>query len=72
MTDYQKEALRRAVDHVLTVEDVIVHKIIAWRPRDRSDIQSIVDAEHQIDWAYVGRWAEAFGVSERIDELGIH
>jgi hypothetical protein len=23
----------RAVDHVITAEDVIIHKLIAWRPR---------------------------------------
>lgn len=37
-------ALERAVDHVLTAEDVIIHKLIAWRPRDRDDIAAILDA----------------------------
>src|SRR5438876_1831220 len=32
--EYLREALRRAVDGTITVEDVIVQKLIAWRPRD--------------------------------------
>jgi hypothetical protein len=31
-TEYQRIALARAVDGVLTVEDVIIHKLIAGRP----------------------------------------
>lgn len=30
-TEYQAVALDRAVDHVITPEDVVVHKLIAWR-----------------------------------------
>ena len=44
MVEYQRVALRRSVDHVLTAEDVIVHKLIAWRLRDRDDIRSILEA----------------------------
>ena len=39
-TEYQRIALARAVDGVLTVEDVIIHKLIAGRPRDLEDIAS--------------------------------
>ncbi len=39
---YQQDALSRALDHVLTIEDVLVHKLIAWRHRDRDDIRSIL------------------------------
>ena len=28
---YQRVALDRAIDHVITAEDVIIHKLIAWR-----------------------------------------
>ncbi len=64
-TDYQREAMRRAVDGVLTVEDVIVHKLIAWRPRDRDDITSILAAGHEMDADYIERWAASWEVSER-------
>jgi len=38
VVEYQRVALARALDQVLTAEDVIVHKLIAWRLRDRDDI----------------------------------
>lgn len=41
-TEHQRIAVERAVDHVLTVEDVFVHKLIARRPRDQDDINSIL------------------------------
>lgn len=68
-TEYQEVALDRAVDGVLTVEDVIVHKLLAGRPRDRDDISSILATGRPIDEAYVLRWAEAWGVEERWAEM---
>src|SRR3954469_16981316 len=50
---YQRVALDRAIDNVITAEDVIVHKLIAWRPRDRNDILSILDTGHPLDDAYI-------------------
>jgi len=39
---------------------VIIHKLIAWRPRDRDDIRSILEGDPQIDTAYlnegIGEW----------------
>ncbi|MGH9014523.1 MAG: hypothetical protein ACRDZ1_11375 [Acidimicrobiia bacterium] len=63
--DYQHLAIERAVDHVLTVEDVLVHKVIAWRPRDREDILSILSAGHAFDRDYVDHWAREWGVEDR-------
>ncbi|MGH8993656.1 MAG: hypothetical protein ACRDZ7_19260 [Acidimicrobiia bacterium] len=62
---YQEVALERAQDHVITVEDVIVHKLIAWRPRDRNDIASILEAGHNLDVEYIERWAAEWDVSDR-------
>lgn len=64
---YQELALDRgaANGHVLTVEDVIVHKLIAWRPKDRDDIASILAAGHPIDEAYVEHWAAEWDVLHR-------
>lgn len=67
-TDYQREAMQRAVDGVLTVEDVIVHKLIAWRPRDKDDIASILAAGHVVDEGYIERWAAAWEVADRWTE----
>ena len=68
VTDYQRVALGRAVDHVLTVEDVIVHKLIAWRPRDRNDIASILETEPRLDHAYIAHWVQAWDVVDRWDQ----
>jgi hypothetical protein len=72
-TEYQRVALERARAEVdstgirvryLAPEDVIVHKLIAGRPRDLDDIESILDAAPQLDEAYLTEWAEAWGVLE--------
>ena len=63
--EYQAVALDRAIDHVLAVEDVIVHKLIAWRPRDRDDIRSILEAGVALDAAYLARWIAEWELDER-------
>lgn len=65
VVEYQRVALGRAVDHVLSVEDVIVHKLIAWRPRDRNDIASILERGAPMDETYVAEWAERWEVTDR-------
>ena len=67
--DYQRQALRRAVDHVLTAEDVIIHKLIAWRLRDRDDIRSIIEAGVTLDADYLNHWIEQWEVAERWAEF---
>ncbi|CAB4543214.1 MAG: hypothetical protein F2534_02255 [Actinobacteria bacterium] len=64
-TDYQRLAIDRAVDGVLTVEDVIVHKLIAGRPRDLDDIASILAAGVSIDETYVVEHSTSWGVDDR-------
>ena len=63
--EYQAVALARAVDHVLAVEDVIVHKLIAWRPRDRDDIRSILESGVALDAAYLTRWVAEWQLADR-------
>jgi hypothetical protein len=63
--DYLRGALDRSVDHVLTVEDVIVQKLIAWRPRDRDDLAEILDAGPNLDDAYIDHWAAEWDVAGR-------
>jgi hypothetical protein len=64
-TAYQLEAHRRATDGVLTIEDVIVHKLIAWRAKDRDDVQSILSTRPTLDEAYIEHWAQEWEVSAR-------
>lgn len=69
VVDYQRVALARARDHVLTVEDVIIHKLIAWRPRDRDDIRSIVEAGEPLDEDYLDAWIGAWELGNRWAEF---
>jgi hypothetical protein len=64
-TEYQRIAIAHASDHVLTVEDVLIHKLIAWRPRDQDDVRSILSTELAFDEEYVAHWAREWGVEER-------
>lgn len=66
--EYQHVALDRATEGVLSVEDVIIHKLIAWRSRDRDDILSILRASHALDEPYIARWAHDWDVEDRWDE----
>ena len=79
-TAYQHEALRRAHVEVetvpgagtvptLTVEDVIVHKLIAGRYRDLADIKEILEGKPSLQEAYIERWAEFWEVLDRWHQL---
>lgn len=66
VVEYQELALRRGLaEHVLTVEDVLVHKLLAWRPKDRLDIQSILRSGTAYDDDYVTDWAGQWDVADR-------
>jgi hypothetical protein len=67
--DYQRIALDRAVGHVLTAEDVIIHKLIAWRDRDRDDIRSILESGLPLDASYLGHWIDEWDVRDRWSEF---
>lgn len=64
-TPYQEEAIERAIDGFLSPEDVILHKLIAWRARDRDDIRSILEGDEKLDTAYITRWAREWDVTDR-------
>ena len=64
-TDYQRLAIERGAQSVLTIEDVLIHKVIAWRPKDRDDIRSILEAGHAFDREYVEQWTREWGFDDR-------
>lgn len=67
---YQDLAIERGLGRkVLTPEDVIIHKLIAWRPRDRDDVASILAAGHELDWEYIDHWASEWDVYDRWDPI---
>lgn len=44
---------------------MIVHKLIAWRPRDRDDIRSILEAGVVLDADYLARWISEWELADR-------
>jgi hypothetical protein len=72
-TDLQRAVIDRAVTasgtaRVATVEDLIVLKLIANRPKDRVDLEGLVRLP-DVDWAYVERWASEWQLSELLRML---
>lgn len=63
--EYQQVALDRSRDGVIAVEDVIVHKLIAWRPRDQDVVLSILRADPHLDAQCIEHWAQEWGVVDR-------
>jgi hypothetical protein len=51
-------------------EASIVYKLLASRPRDLDDVESIFAARRaageRLDWAFLDEWAEAWGITERL------
>jgi hypothetical protein len=66
--EYQRVALDRSARGVITAEDVIVHKLIAWRQRDQDDILSILRTGRSLDEGYIEHWAQEWDVTDRWDE----
>lgn len=71
---YQKQAVERAVVHVLddgttirvlAIEDIIVHKLIADRSKDAADVESILATDPQMDTAYLDHWLKEWGIADR-------
>jgi predicted nucleotidyltransferase len=58
-----------------SLEDLIIHKVLAGRPRDLEDVRSVLLKNRVFDLEYVQRWLGEFDRSlgerslERFDEL---
>lgn len=67
-SSYEKRAIERAnivkFDKTLvkfaSLEDVVIHKVIAGRPRDIEDIKSILLKNPDYDSQYISRWLKEF------------
>jgi hypothetical protein len=66
---YEQEALQRVRKERLgtasvsfaSPEDVIIHKIVAGRPRDLEDVQGILAKTPGVDRPYIRRWLHDLG-----------
>ncbi len=61
---YERRAIQRAQKVKIgktyvsfaSVEDLIIHKILARRPRDLEDVESILKKHAQVNFRYIVRW----------------
>ncbi len=76
-TPYESQAIQRANRIIIrgvdvcfaSVEDVIIHKIFAGRPRDLEDVRSILVRNQDIDRQYISTWLKEFDASSPEDEF---
>ena len=75
-TAYQKEAFSRrrlvpflgAQRWMITVEDLILHKLLANRRKDQLDVDELLRLNPSMDMSYMKRWSVELGVQERLDQ----
>jgi predicted nucleotidyltransferase len=78
MPGYEDEVLARAVDYELekgkhirlcSAEDLIIHKSVAGRPQDVTDIQGVIYRQRdKLDVAYIRQWLKQFAEALETDE----
>ena len=67
-TDYERQAIDRSRPveiggvsvRFAAAEDIVIHKLVAGRPRDLEDVRSIVVKNPGLDRAYVEEWLGGF------------
>lgn len=68
---YEKRAIERArrvevgnaTVRFAAPEDVIIHKLVAGRPRDHEDVKGILAKTSDLDEAYLRRWLDDFSAA---------
>ena len=77
-TEYENVALGRAHTVALdeqhtcktrAIEDVLILKLIANRYRDNDDVESILVTPPNLDWDYMSRWINEFGLQKRLQRI---
>lgn len=67
-SNYERQAIERAKGvkfgktsvKFAPLEDVVIHKIIAGRPRDMEDVSTILLKNPEYDYQYISRWLRKF------------
>ncbi|MCG8583853.1 MAG: nucleotidyl transferase AbiEii/AbiGii toxin family protein [Pirellulales bacterium] len=79
-SDYHQQALNRVVTanlpdmeeevKVLNCEDLLIHKLMAWRMRDRADAIAVLQANNdRLDATYMEQWVKALHLQEQWSEV---
>ncbi len=72
---YERQALervrrvevRKAHVRFASLEDLVIHKVVAGRPRDMEDVRTILLKNRYPDIAYIRRWLDEFDASLGLD-----
>lgn len=67
-TPYERQAIERARDikigrstvRFAAPEDIVIHKLVAGRPRDLDDVRSILLKNSSLELAYIEHWLRQF------------
>ncbi len=51
------------------VEDLLIMKAIAHRPRDMADIEGLIDAHPETDFEFVRKWVKEFSIAATMPDL---
>jgi hypothetical protein len=76
-SDFQKTAFGRCVrvpvdggdEWAVSVEDLLLHKLLAFRPRDQADISDLLLVAGPLDQRHLVAWAKRLGVEDRLREV---
>lgn len=74
---YEKQAIERAKEvkfdctpvKIASLEDVVIHKFVAGRPRDLEDVKNLLLKNPEYDRQYIIEWLKKFGESLNEDIL---
>jgi hypothetical protein len=74
---FEQQALERAQVHQISgvrlrlpsVEDLLIMKAFAHRPKDMEDIKGLLDAHPQVDLTIVRQWVKEFGAAMSMPDL---
>jgi hypothetical protein len=54
---------------ILTAEDMILLKLLAWRRKDAADMEDLVRLNAKLDRTYVMKWAGRMELTARMEEF---